>query len=217
MYLPANGSAPVLSLKTRKRLVEYLRVGLTPEEAATRTGITLDVLHAAANAEGNLAVALTGRNPHARCGQAIQQRADVLRGVALGMSLTDAARTAGVAATTVIAWSANDPHFKAALDAVRDLAGSSAAKQVVRMTPTRANTLLKALRDGETMTSAAERAGISRRTAYRYTKRDAEFGEQVKEALETGRRARARRTGKHTRPRTAGYRLVSMGEAEQQP
>ncbi|MFJ9616507.1 hypothetical protein [Streptomyces noursei] len=216
MYLPANGSAPVLPTKTREQLVEYLRVGLTPEEAATRTGITLDVLHAVANSDGNLAVALTGRNPHARCGQAIQQRADVLRGVALGMSLADAARTAGVAAATVIAWSANDAHFKAALNAVGDLASSSAAKQMVRMTPTRADTLLKALRDGETMTGAAERAGISRRTAYRYTQRDAEFSEQVKEALEAGRRARARRRGQHTHLRTAGYRLVSMGEAAQQ-
>ncbi|MER6046436.1 helix-turn-helix domain-containing protein [Streptomyces sp. NPDC001793] len=85
------------------------------------------------------------------------------------------------------------------------------------MTPARAAILLEALRDGETMTGAAERAGISRRTAYRYTERDAEFGEQVKEALETGRRTRARRRGKHTRLRTAGYRLVPMSEAAQQP
>ncbi|WEB44059.1 hypothetical protein MOV08_35435 [Streptomyces yunnanensis] len=131
MYLPANGSAPVLPTKTREGLVEYLRVDLAPEEAATRTGITLDALHAVANADGNLAVALAGRNPHARCGQAIQQRADVPRGVALGISLAGAARTAGVAAATVIAWSANDARFKATLDAVGAPVDSSTAKQVV--------------------------------------------------------------------------------------
>ncbi|MGV4926356.1 hypothetical protein K2224_15560 [Streptomyces sp. BHT-5-2] len=131
MHLPANGSAPVLPAKTRERLVEYRRVGFVPEEAATRTGITLDALDAVANADGNPAVAFAGRHPHARCGQAIQQRADVLRGVALGMSLADAARTTGVAAATVTAWSANAARFKAVLDAVGDLVGSSTAKQVV--------------------------------------------------------------------------------------
>ncbi|MEV0598828.1 hypothetical protein AB0I82_05920 [Streptomyces sp. NPDC050315] len=208
--MDVSETGSTLPAQTRAQLVEHLRAGHTPDEAATRADIPLDALHAAATTDGDLAVALAGRDPFAPGEQVIQQRADVLRGVATGMTLADAARVAGVPISSVAGWRARDEQFRAALDAVRAMADDYAIRPGTRMTPARVETLLAALREGETMARAATRAGVSPTTVYQRKARDAEFAEQFKEAKQAGLNARARRRGKQPSLRTAHYRLVRV-------
>lgn len=141
----------------------------------------------------------------------IQQRADILRGVALGMTLAHAARAAGSSISAVNAWKAQDQLFGAALDAVSTMADAQAAPPRSPMTDEQTEAFLAALRNGETVEQATARVGLSPSIAYRHRRRDHRFAELMQQAQTAGMEARAERRRRKRAPfRAMRYRLVRM-------
>lgn len=206
-----------LPAETRARLVECLRAGCTLGEAAAQVNITVDALRAAAATDRQLADASAqatqdafAQDAFAQDEKLIQQQADLLRGVALGMTVADAASSAGVSVGTVAAWSARDDRFNVALSATRAMADAPVVRPRTRMTPARVLALLWALQEGETVARAAVRAGVAHSTIYYRKARDPGFAELLMEAQKAGMQARARRRSRSTSLRTARYRLVRI-------
>lgn len=204
-------AATTCSEAMRRQLAEYLQEGYTAEEAAAHARVTLPELETAADVDRALALALMEGEFRVRREKTVGQRADVLRGLAVGMPLGAAARAAGVSLEVVRAWRAEDERFEAALVAVRAMACAYADSPRTRMTPARARVVLQALRDGETVAQAAKLAGVSQSTVYHHKKRDQAFRALLEEAQQIGMRTRARRRGRVTL-RDAKYRLVRLGD-----
>ncbi|UQA91903.1 helix-turn-helix domain-containing protein [Streptomyces halobius] len=159
------------------------------------------------------ALALAGQGLPSREEMAIQRRAEVLRGVATGMTLADAARAAGVPSGTLYSWRARNQLFRAALDAVRSMVEAETERPLPSITTARAEVFLKALREGETVEQAAARAGASPWTFYRYRERKPSFAQQMKQAQKIGMQARASRRERKRAPfRAMRYRLVRRDE-----
>ncbi|MFJ5707239.1 hypothetical protein [Streptomyces sp. NPDC093105] len=203
--------AVVLPVGVRDQIVGLLRAGHRPEEAAAGAGLRLQTLEAAAVGDGVLAVALTGRDPFTREAGAVRQRAELLRCVALGMTLAAAARAAGVPESTLGLWRTEDEPFRDALDGARALAEASRGAPRSRLSPAAIRLFLQSLREGRPVTAAAERAGVSTSTVYARRHRDPAFAASMDTAREEGARTRTRaRFARLPPPRRweGRYRLV---------
>lgn len=205
----------VLPPRVRDKVIECLRAGHPTEEAAVEAGVAPEFLEIAAVADSALAVALTGRDPYTPKSKVMRQRAEVLRGVALGMTLAAAARAAHVPDSSISTWRSGDSHFRAALDAVRAMVDASAETPRSRLSPARTGFLLQALREGDTVKAAAARVGVSPNTVYAHRRRDPAFAKQMEEARAEGVRTRPPKEKKKPRPqRVHGwegrYRLIRV-------
>ncbi|MEU3606798.1 hypothetical protein AB0E83_15325 [Streptomyces sp. NPDC035033] len=179
--------------RVRDRVIACLRAGYDPEEAAARSGLAPEALEAAAVGDGALAVALTGRDPYSREAEATRQRAEVLRCVALGMTPAAAARAVDVPESSLGFWRSKDAPFRAALDAAVALAEARGAPPRAKMTPARTRLFLRCLAEGDTVTGASARVGVSTATVYARRRRDPAFAAWMDTAREEGARARRRR------------------------
>ncbi|MFJ7069631.1 hypothetical protein [Streptomyces sp. NPDC101115] len=199
--------------RVRDGVVECLRAGHDPEEAAARYGLDPQALEAAAATDSALAVALTGRDPYSREAEAVRQRAEVLRCVALGMTLAASARAVDVPESSLGLWRSEDAVFRAALDAVRALSDASAGVPRSRMTPARTRLFLQSLSEGDTVTGASARVGIATATVYARRRRDPAFADWMDAARKEGNRARLReRTARRRRAQRweGRYRLIRL-------
>ncbi|GAA1535850.1 hypothetical protein GCM10009730_51300 [Streptomyces albidochromogenes] len=104
------------------------------------------------------------------------------------------------------------------VDMTSPVPSGEAARRRNHMTPARAQVILEALRNGETVARSAALAALSQHTACRYRQRDQAFAELMQDAQRSGLQARARRRERKRAPfRAMRYRLVQGTEPYSKP
>lgn len=164
----------------------HMRMGYVPDDAAALCEVPYDAVLRAAGTDTELASAIGGVDPFSFEGRRLGLQARVLKHLAVGMRVTDAARAAGTTEAMVYHMTKENPSFAAAYQATRHLAKASSRTVRTKFTPRRTSDFLQRLREGASILSAAESVGISEGTVYVRRGRDPQFAHAMDLARKVG-------------------------------
>ncbi|WP_371794325.1 hypothetical protein [Streptomyces sp. NBC_01718] len=149
------------------------------------------------------------RNPPSLREETVGRMADAVRAAALGLGSAGCAVAAGISEGLLRAWRAQDPSFAAAMAAATVLARAHVPDSGIPLNPTSLRVLLKAVRGGALLGSAAALVGMSERALYRLRRESPEVGALVAAA----RRARPKKADRRGKTRYEHhYRLLRVDD-----